>query len=142
MNNTLCKTEQYFVQQKTRFCAIKAAKILSKTLWNVEQYMNKHSNNIVGNTKKLLHSIVYIAQFCEQYWNAGLGLQMWHCRQGTRQTRTQPDGPVSKCPTLTGSRAASARHRAVTTYFSEGGRRHRRFTGGARPAARESPVVP
>ena len=30
---------------------------------------NKCNTGNVGNTKILLHNFVYIAQFCEQYWN-------------------------------------------------------------------------
>ena len=40
MNNTLCKTEQYFVQYRTILCAMKAAIILCKTLCNVVLYLN------------------------------------------------------------------------------------------------------
>ena len=41
MNNTLYKTDQYFVLYRTILCAIKAAIILRKTLCNFVQYMNK-----------------------------------------------------------------------------------------------------
>ena len=41
MSNTLCKTKQYFVQDKAILCALKAAIIMCKTLCNVVQYMEK-----------------------------------------------------------------------------------------------------
>ena len=75
---------------RTILCAIKTAMILFKNLGNVVQYVNKSfvqsfwiiyskscatfcekncNNGNAGKTKNLLHSIAYIAQFCEQYWN-------------------------------------------------------------------------
>ena len=38
MNNTLCKREQYYVQDKAILCALRT---LCKTLCNIVQYMNK-----------------------------------------------------------------------------------------------------
>ena len=76
---------------------------------------NKCNTGNVGNTKILLHNFVYIAQFCEQYWNVlvcrhdhGVSLRLAAAAAESRVTSLSSRSPSHTSPRPTQVRPGTA----------------------------------